>query len=247
MEKVFAPPNPFPWKRVVLSALIVTLILVTLLIITNRYGLPLRVRMKNSFGRLEEGDGKINDVLIVYSASDSAIAVGVLLPVLESKYGYKCEVAELSENTSLCALHSLLFLLLFRIKNLFFLGYTNLTEPAERSRRVLVVLSPSCVDNKWDSGSIYIALKQLSALGPQISCITLKELPVQVVETKNAQGETLSSLLRNITVIQWGKYHDDKFWLSILLQLPPKRNQNVSVNSSTRLSDDCQEHLNSMV
>lgn len=122
-----------------------------------------------------------------------------------------------------------------------------MTEPAERSRRLLVVLSPACVENKWDSVAIYNALKQLDSLGPQLSCISLKEVPLQGNEAKNAQGETLSSLLRNVKVIQWGKYHDDKFWLSILLQLPPKRNQNVPVNCSTRLNDDCQEHLNSMV
>lgn len=128
--------------------------------------------------------------------------------------------------------------------------------PAERSRRILLVLSPACVNNKWDSPTVYNALKQLISLGPQLSCITLLQLPVQENETKNAQGETLSSLLRNISVIQWGKDHDGKFWLSILLQLPPKRNnqssvlQNVDVNqedSSKRLNDDCKERLNDIM
>lgn len=96
------PPNPFPWKKTIIGALIVSLVMFTLLILTNNYGLPLRVRMKDSFGRLEESDGKINDVLLVYSSSDSALAVGVLLPVLDSKYGYKCETVELPENVSLC-------------------------------------------------------------------------------------------------------------------------------------------------
>lgn len=70
--------------------------------LSQRYLLPLRVRMKDNFGRIEESDGKINDVLILYDASDSAVAVGVLLPVLEAKYGYKCETVELPENISFC-------------------------------------------------------------------------------------------------------------------------------------------------
>lgn len=127
---------------------------------------------------------------------------------------------------------------------------------AERSRRILMVLSPACVHNKWDSLTIYNALKQLSSLGPRLSCITLRPLPISENETKNEQGETLATLVRKITVIQWGKYHDAKFWLSVLLQLPPKRQQQSvlqnpsSVNqndSSKRLNDDCKERLNDMV
>lgn len=136
-----------------------------------------------------------------------------------------------------------------------FSGYTNLIDVASKSRRILFVLSPGCINNKWDSVSIYNALKQLTTLGPQLSCVTLVQLPSQTNETKNAQGETLSTLLRNIAVIHWGKYHDEKFWLSILLQLPPKRNQqgivqNIVLNhndSSKRLNDDCRERLDYMV
>lgn len=58
--------------------------------------------MKDNFGKLEDRDGKVNDVLIVYSAIDSALAIGVLLPVLESTYNYKCEIMELPANTSTC-------------------------------------------------------------------------------------------------------------------------------------------------
>lgn len=129
-------------------------------------------------------------------------------------------------------------------------------DVAARSRRILVVLSPACIYNKWDSITVYNALKYLASLGPRLSCIALKPLPIQVNEMKNAQGETLSSFLRNIAVIQWGKYQDEKFWLWILLQLPPKRIQQTILpnntvlnqsNGSQRLNDDCKERLNQIV
>lgn len=104
VEKIFEEPNFLLWKRLIIMVLVVKLIFLTVFILSKRFALPLRVRMKDSFGRLEESDGKVNDVLILYSSSDSAIAVGVLLPVLQNKYGYKCETIELSENVTLCKL-----------------------------------------------------------------------------------------------------------------------------------------------
>lgn len=90
------------WKNIIICAIVIKLAILTMFVIYNRFALPLRVRIKDNFGRLEESDGKINDVLILYSSKDSAFAVGVLLPVLESKYGYKCEVSELPENMASC-------------------------------------------------------------------------------------------------------------------------------------------------
>lgn len=93
--------NWLMWKNLAVCVLIIKLILLTIFILHRRFALPLQVRLKNNFGRLEESDGKINDVLILYSASDSPFAVGVLLPVLESK-SYKTEVFELPENVATC-------------------------------------------------------------------------------------------------------------------------------------------------
>lgn len=58
--------------------------------------------MKDKFGRIEEEDGKTNDVLILFSPKDSAIAAGVLAPVLETRYSYKCETRELPFDMSHC-------------------------------------------------------------------------------------------------------------------------------------------------
>lgn len=58
--------------------------------------------MKDRFGKLQEDDGRVNDVLIAYSQKDSEVVLGVLLPSLESKYNYKCGSRQLPENISLC-------------------------------------------------------------------------------------------------------------------------------------------------
>lgn len=103
VDKIFVEQNAFMnWTRItVLFSLIFALLFTTYRLI-NRYLLPVRITVRNNFGPFEENDGKQNDVLILHSASDSEIARGVLLPVLETKYSYKCEVVELPENMASC-------------------------------------------------------------------------------------------------------------------------------------------------
>lgn len=80
-----------------------------------------------------------------------------------------------------------------------------MNEAARKSRRVFAMLSPACFNDNWDACTVYKGLKQLKALGPPLKCIALKQLPTNTTQIKNDQGETLTSLLRTVTVIQWDR------------------------------------------
>lgn len=80
-----------------------------------------------------------------------------------------------------------------------------MNEASRKSRRVLAVISPACFNENWDAGTVYKGLKQLKALGPPLLCVALKQLPTDTTQLKNDQGETLVTLLRTITVIQWNR------------------------------------------
>lgn len=102
-------PNPLPWKNMLLCTAAFVIMGLTVLFLYRQFGLMFRVRMKDNFGQLLENDGKENDVLIVYSQKDSSIAVGVLAPVLETKYHYKCDTMELPTNMNQCKLKKICF------------------------------------------------------------------------------------------------------------------------------------------
>lgn len=78
------------------------MVLLTVMLLNLQYGLLFRVQLKDRFGKMDENDNKNNDVLIVYSSKDSEVALGVLLPCLESKYYYKCASRQLPENVNIC-------------------------------------------------------------------------------------------------------------------------------------------------
>lgn len=120
-------------------------------------------------------------------------------------------------------------------------------EAAQKSHRIVAVLSPACLNDKWECDAVYQALKQLHSLDPHLCCVTLKQIPSSENQVKNSQGETLSSLVRTVHVINWDRSNDDRFWLSLRLRLPPKRyntetkleNVNSTQNdNSTRLSNN---------
>lgn len=73
-----------------------------IIILYLQYGLKAQVHIKDYFTRVEENDGKSNDVLIVYSSKDSDIALGVLMETLEKRYNYKCTSRELPPNSNMC-------------------------------------------------------------------------------------------------------------------------------------------------
>lgn len=97
-----------------------------------------------------------------------------------------------------------------------------------------------------------MALKQLQSVGPQLCCVTLKELPLKENEVKNAQGETLTGLSRSLNVILWEQGENEKFWLSLRLRLPPNRRVETVITvpqgeNNKRLSSNSQESLDNLV
>lgn len=95
-------PNSIPITKLILLMSVILFVLLMLIIFYIKYGLPMRVKLNDSFGSLEENDGKLNDVLIVYSPKDTEIVLGVLVPTLENRYHFKCVSRELSDNINSC-------------------------------------------------------------------------------------------------------------------------------------------------
>lgn len=134
----------------------------------------------------------------------------------------------------------------------FIAGYTNLSETAKRSRRIVAVISPATLNQHWDSRSLYEALKQLHAFNDKLTSVLLKEVPRSEMEIKNSAGETLSSMIRCMNVVHWQRNKEDKFWLSLRLRLPPKRHgdRNIGDNRSIntlRLRNGYGESLDELV
>ncbi|CAH0557087.1 unnamed protein product [Brassicogethes aeneus] len=210
-EVIYLNPNPIPVKKLLIFLSILAIIGTVIGILYLRYALMLRVELKDKLGPVENSNGKTSDVMIVYSGKDTEIALGVLLPTLENQYNYKCSSRELPLNVNM--------------------WYSHLKEPAKSTKRLLPLLSPALLNEKWESDNVLMALKQLQLVGPQMCCVALKELPKKENEVKNAQGETLTSLSRNLNVITWDRQNEEKFWLSLRLRLPPNR-MRLEVNSS---------------
>jgi hypothetical protein len=55
-----------------------------------------------------------------------------------------------------------------------------LNGPAQRSRRLLAVLSPSLLHNSWTSTAVYQALHTLLTVHSRIICVTLQVHTVEV-------------------------------------------------------------------
>ncbi|RZB54396.1 X-linked interleukin-1 receptor accessory protein-like 2, partial [Asbolus verrucosus] len=235
IEVEYLNPNPVPVAKMLLCMSSILFLCLVAVILNLHYGLPLRVRFKDTFGILEENDGKSNDVLILHSSKDSEIALGVLLPTLETRYNYRCASRELPFNLN----H----------------WFGELQSEALQSRRIIAVVSPATLDERWDAAGLYQAIKQLQSLSPKLTCVTLKELPKCENAVKNAQGETLGSLVRMINVVHWERSRDDKFWLALRLRLPPKRRHERPVESrnqiqgenSSRLTSDSEESFENFV
>lgn len=231
-EVKYINPNPVPWKKLLICFAIIALVAVTLFILNMRFGLSMRVRMKDRFGPTEMNDGKATDLLIVYAEKDAELALGVLLPTLESRYGYKCSCRVLPFNVTT--------------------WFTDLAEPAVRTRRLLAVMSPAALNDCWDAPRLCQAVKQLNLLGPRLMCIMLKEAPVTGSQIKDAQGQSLNTVLRQNYVLNWDRTNSERFWLSVRLWLPSKRCSSVADNqlaNSSRLTTntDSQESLDILV
>lgn len=109
MEKIYEEANWLIWRNVALYFAIIASLFYTIYRLYRGFGLPVRVCIKDSFGRVEDeaSDGKVNDVLLLCSSADSVFTIGVLLPFLQSKM-YKCEVCQLPANMANCKYQQLL-------------------------------------------------------------------------------------------------------------------------------------------
>lgn len=220
---VYLVPNPFPLKKLLTIICILTVVVSTLILLYVRHGLKLRVQLKDQFGTQEFDELKTKDALIVYSELDADLVLGVLLPTLEQTYGYMCSAKELKPS-----------------QNDNFLSWTMyLTEPARKCSTIIAVLSPSLVggtnENNWDSSTLQKAIKQLSIIGTPLILVTLKQLPSASSQTKDHNGETLSSMLKTTHVVPWtNQSNEQKFWLSLRLRLPCKRMNTVKTERERR-------------
>lgn len=124
-----------------------------------------------------------------------------------------------------------------------FLGCTDLTESANKSSTIVALISPACVNDNWNPSTLYSILKQLYTLNPSFCCVTLKAFPTGETQMKNSQGETLNSILRNINVIPWERSNEERFWLSLRLKLPPKRQVTLDQNSTRLTANSIEESL----
>lgn len=199
----YVPPNEVPYKKLFIAAAITVLLIGTIVILYLQFGLVVRVFCKDHFGRLLENDDKSKDILVLYSEKDAELTLGVLLPTLEQKYNYICGSKQFPNN----------------VTN----WHNDLVEACQKSHRIVAVMSPACVNDKWECITLHQALKQLHELDTQFCCIILKQFPTTGSNIKNSMGESFSSLVRNINIINWERFKDDKFWLSVRLKLPPKR------------------------
>ncbi|KAL3283030.1 hypothetical protein HHI36_006189 [Cryptolaemus montrouzieri] len=226
---VYVNPNPFPVEKMLVIMVAMASMFIAIFVLNLRYGLDVRLRYKNQFGRLEEDDGKIEDALILYSGKDEDIALNLVLPKLESVYNYKAGSRKLSTNIDT--------------------WLTELHRPSERCRRIIIFLSPSALNGSWDTATVYKAIKILDSLGPSVICILLEKLPAMKNETKNSQGETLKSVLNLVNLIDWIDPPSDKWWQNLCLWMPPKRNFKNSEHNTLRLNRTMnrQESLDNLV
>nr|CAD7264798.1 unnamed protein product [Timema shepardi] len=185
----------------------VLLSLVALFALYLRFGLQLRVIWKDACGYKETNDGKEYDVLVCYNDADCDFVLGVIVPTLETRYNYRCCSHHVSPNS---------------------LGKTwpaELNSLAQRSRRLLAVLSPSMLAGNWTSAALYYALYTLLRIHSKVVCISLKKLPLCDSE-KTPHNESLPVLLQAAPVVEWysnvGRDERARFWGALRLRLPPR-------------------------
>lgn len=222
--------NPVPVTKLIFIASAITFFVLVVAILYLKYGLKLRVHFKDRFSALESNDGKENDILLVYGETDADLVFGRLLPTLQSHFQYSCISKPLPP----------------QFVNLW---YSELQEDAKKCRRIVAVLSPATLNGNWTSAYILHAIKQLQALGPYLICINTQSMPTNATggqdEVKNAQGETLASVLRTITALQWPPISNDHFWYNLRLHLPPNRIGLAAGNNDTLSSISTTDTLDS--
>lgn len=218
------------YRQILLVFAVIILSSLTLVAFYLRFGLQVRVIWKDTFCKQETNDGKEYDVLICYDDRDSDFVLGVLVPTLETRYDYCCITHHLGSAGG----------------NFGVTWPTVLNGPAQRSRRLLAVLSPSLLRDSWTNIAVYQALHTLLTIHSRIICVTLQPLP-KCDSAKNAQGENLLPLLHAVYLVEWrpdgycmgmgdrNQAHK-RFWASLRLHLPPYRRSRHSLSTKQELN-----------
>ncbi|KAH1024103.1 hypothetical protein HUJ05_003654 [Dendroctonus ponderosae] len=201
----YIDPNPFPWKQITIACLIVSTLIMSIIVLNRKYGPKVKALVKDNCYAIEDYDGKTNDVLIAYSAEDTELANGIMLPKLETR-SYTCTSRKITCDITRCA--------------------AEISQYAESSRRIIVILSPAALNDIWTSAQLYQVLKHFQTINTcKIVYVTVRSFPVSGAEVKNNSGESLRSLMSKINIIQWNVSKDANFWFRLCRELPPKRSK----------------------
>ncbi|XP_061938427.1 uncharacterized protein LOC107995786 isoform X2 [Apis cerana] len=158
-------------------------------------------------------DGKESDALVCYHEKDSNLAIGIVIPTLESRHRYKCTSLELSQLNQNWAL--------------------EIGAHVASSRRIIVILSPACLGNVWNEASVGPILNQLSSLATRTIAIVTKDLPSATTIAKRSNRGCNNSTelsLDRLKILHWdeawntsGSGDHNKFWYKLRLAMPPVR------------------------
>ncbi|KAK2579436.1 hypothetical protein KPH14_002648 [Odynerus spinipes] len=177
------------WRKPFLLGVLVLVLLFSAAAFYARCWLPLVVLCRDKFARLEENDGKECDAVVCYHEKDSSLAIGIIVPTLESRHRYKCTTLELSclsQNWSL-----------------------EIGPQANTARRVIVLLSPASLGDVWTEASVLPVLKQLAGLSTRTIAVILKQLPSTTTMGKpssRCDDRTDSEYaLARFEILRWGE------------------------------------------
>lgn len=123
----------------------------------------------------------------------------------------------------------------------FFSGCDVLEKQARKSSRLVCILSPAFLDDKWEATKIQQHLKKLQSVRSPLICVALKELPKHLdSQPKDSQGETLATLLKKVHLVQWTRNNgrENIFWYALRLRLPPPSNKPSEKMSIIRQTSD---------
>lgn len=226
------------WRKPFLLGVLALVLLFSAAAFYARCWLPLVVLCRDKFARLEENDGKECDAVVCYHEKDSSLAIGIIVPTLESRHRYKCTTLELSclsQNWSL-----------------------EIGPQACAARRVMVLLSPASLGGVWTEASVLPVLKQLAGLPTRTIVVILKQLPNATTMGKPpSRGSDRTSgehALDRLKILRWDESNADnlkfnasnplssstsstnfststflstggrrKFWYNLRLAMPPMR------------------------
>lgn len=201
------------WRRSFLVGVLVLVLLISAGAFYARCWLPLVLLCRDKFAPLEENDGKESDALVCYHEKDSNLAIGIVIPTLESRHRYKCTSLELSQLNQNWAL--------------------EIGAHVASSRRIVVILSPACLGNVWNEASVGPILNQLSSLATRTIAIVTKDLPSATTIAKRSNRGCNNSTelsLDRLKILHWDEAWNtsasgdhNKFWYKLRLAMPPVR------------------------